>query len=139
MRRQLLFLSILVSFVLFYSCKSSGSEPAIEGDWISSYDQTWKCTISKQQGNLVMRSNDGGVYYFKKESGESYSTNGGTITLIYRENPISKEACPGYEKFHWNLTGLGERTIKLLNQEKELCQTGLYIPEIGCLQKSGII
>ena len=67
-----------------------------------------------------MRSNDGGVYYLKRESRDTYSANGGTITLIYSEDPIREGACPGTEKFHWHLTGLGNRPIKLLKL-KELC------------------
>ena len=122
MKNAILFFFILISAVLFYSCNNSGSGPTIEGSWDCGDDCSWSCTITKQDGGIIMRIKDGekiAETVFKKKSNEFYefyhAESGTLITLIYHDDPPRGENdCPGRHKGHWRLSSDGGKEGKVI-------------------------
>ena len=113
---------LLIGFIMtILSACNSKSGPEIVGKWDLG-DDYGSCTITQQEGGLVMQTSEGEQYVFEKKSGEFYSAQNGMITLVYTEDsPSDKSDCPNAPKVngHWRLSKPGGRAIELLKKEEK--------------------
>lgn len=111
---------LLIGFIMtILSACNSKSEPGIEGSWDLG-DDYGKCTITKQEGGLVMQTSEGEQYVFEKKSSTVYTDQMGMVALIYTEDPPNKEHCPNAPnvKGHWRLSRGGKLITLLSKGEK---------------------
>jgi hypothetical protein len=115
------FLLVIGFFMTILSACNSKTEPAIEGNWDLG-DDYGHCTITKQEGGLVMQTSNGEQYVFEKKSSEMYTAQMGMVTLVYtKDSPSDKSDCRNAPKVegHWRLSKPGGSSIKLLKKEEK--------------------